>query len=167
VPVFDAGSPTAREGAASGEARRRAEPWAKAVRYGFICAFACPVVVGVGVGVGTDLQTGVVAGGVTLAAAVITTLVIGPKAISKMQEVGPPRDSAFATYDSDLRKRLNLCSDGVKLRACEAVAAPVEPTGPAAPTPAPAVSAPAVVAPVSPAAPATVAPATGAASPAR
>ncbi len=51
-------------------------------------------------------------------------------------QVNDEKISAFATYDRDLRKRLDLCVDGIKIVACGAPAAPAAEPSPVAPAPA-------------------------------
>jgi hypothetical protein len=144
IPVVPAGSPTARHAADGKASVDRARPWLTAAAVSFTGSWLVSPVVGVAVGG----EEGIIAGAATFGTLAIATIAFMFTAVAKGREFDGQRASAFATYDSDLRARLQLCADGTKVRACEAA--------PLAPTAAPA--AVDVAAPPAPPAPATPAP---------
>jgi hypothetical protein len=152
VPLVDADSPTARAGQRAAEARVRYER--KARRGNIILAIGAGVILtGVAISVASgamrdspgDSSPGDTIGKALFVGGVVGTIGAGFWVLSDVRaakrELDDERQSAFETYNDDLRKHLRVCADGTRIVACAPAAPAVAP--PIAPAQAPSPPAPA------------------------
>jgi hypothetical protein len=140
-------SPTARSGARADDALARARSKAGTLRtvmaIGFVGAIGGLALSGVGAATaeGTDLPVLVPVGGgiaaVSIIGAVAAMFWMSGDLQAAATEANDERVSAFATYNADLRKHLDVCVDGTRVTACPPSAAAAAPAPAPAPVPAP------------------------------
>jgi hypothetical protein len=169
LPVVPADSPTARSAQRGKEAAQRAQGWSYASTAGLVGAILVGFVVPSLLydDLEKEVSVGLIAGTIGIA---VTSVFIWQGSLAGA-EANDERVSAFATYNTDLRKQLDLCVDGTRLIPCAAATphpaapampapapAPPQPTAPPVPAPAPAPPQPAAPATPPPPAPAAAQP---------
>jgi hypothetical protein len=135
APVVEPDSPTAQAGKRVGENRDSALTWANigavvggALIAGSLAGFATPPDPG-----DPTFEDHLIFTSGTLGTGVVVFLATGLVVAHYGQQVRDDQISAFATYDRDLRKRLDVCTEGLQIVACQTA-----PTAPSASTPVPA-----------------------------